>query len=387
MPPNPARSRNLVTFVLAATLSSVAWPGAVNAQDVAAEPKEIGTVVYVEGAPAVYRDGQEMNEPADFGFPVESYDFFRTGELDLLEIETDPAVGADARIVVQPESALYLDMTVLRGRGEESASGAENGRGEQQGVGIVELVHGSLEVAVSRLTADAAFEVKTDSTTMGVRGTRFVVDIAVTGDVLISADEGRVEVRDGAGSVLFAEPGRVVERTDDRRFRNIPVDVSNLSSFRREWAAVRLEQLREDPLRVLRAQARRYLDAREQLGTVYRGVMRRRNILEEWIDNDRRLRREDPSRLRERRERVAPALRRAIPVLRHYERLYYRLQRLAPVLQRIGIDPELRVTEDMTVGEFFDLLDGDSAVFERRMHFLRYSLKLFVLRNAGALPD
>jgi hypothetical protein len=41
----------------------------------------------------------------------------------------------------------------------------------------------------------------------------------------------------------------------------------------------------------------------------------------------------------------------------------------------------------MTVSEFFELLDGDAAVFERRMHFLRYSLKLFALRNAGALPD
>jgi hypothetical protein len=360
---------------VAALLSALAAPGAAQEPTEPAAAKEIGTVVYVEGAPAVFRDGEEMNEAVDFGFPVESYDFFRTGASDLLEIATDPAVGADARIILQPESALYLDMSVLR----ESGAGS--------GPRVVELVHGSLEVAVEQLTSEAAFEVRTDSTTMGVRGTRFLVDLAVTGDVLVSADEGRVEVRDEGGTVLFAEPGRVVERGEDSLFRNIPVEVSELSSFRREWAAERLRRLREDPLRVLRGQARRYLDAREDLGRVYRGVMSRRDVLDQWIDNDRRLRREELSQLRRQRERIAPAIRQAIPVLRRYERLYYRLQRLVSVLESTGMDEELRVSRDMTVGEFFTLLDGDAAVFERRMHFLRYSLKLFALRNAGGLPE
>jgi hypothetical protein len=359
-----------------AALLSLATPGA--AQEPAQPPKakEIGTVVYVEGAPAVFRDGREMNEPADFGFPVESYDFFRTGETDLLEISTDPAVGADARIIVQPESALYLDMSVMRPEALSTAGGS-----------VVELVHGSLEVAVERLTSEAAFDVKTDSTTMGVRGTRFLVDVAVTGEVLISAEEGRVEVQDEAGNVLFAEPGRVVERGEDDRFRNVPVELSDLSSFRRDWAAERLRRLREDPVRVLRGQARRYLDAREELGRVYRAVMSRRDVLDQWIDNDRRLRREDTAQLQRQRERIAPAIRQAIPALRRYERLYYRLRRLVSVLESIGVDQELRAARDMTVGEFFTLLDGDAAVFERRMHFLRYSLKLLALRSAGQLPE
>ncbi|MFW5786011.1 MAG: FecR domain-containing protein [bacterium] len=341
---------------------------------------EVGTVVYVEGAPQVFRDGEVMSNPADFGFPVESFDLLRTGSDDLLEIETNPDLGTEARIVVQPESVLYLDMSVLRSSSDGGSRSA------------IELVHGSMTVVVDRLSRDGTFEVAMDSTTLGVRGTTFNVDVAFNGNVLVTAEEGRVEVRDARGRILFADPERAVEWLDPARFRNIGLgtavpDRDGIRSFRRRWIADRLQELRRNPAALLRVQAQRYLEARQELTRVYRLLMARRDVLDQWIDEERRLLRSSRDARSRQLERVAPHLRSALPILRRYERLHYQLRRTAELYRAEGLDPELPVTDDLTAEELFALVEGDVAVFERRMNVIRYVAKLYVRRNSGVLPQ
>ncbi len=367
----------------AVLLAVALWAAPLAAQDAdtAGRRVDVGTVVYVEGAPEVFRDGELMPNPADFGFPVESFDFFRTAAGDLLEIATNPDLGAEARIIVQPDTELYLDMSVLRV--QASATAPRN---------TVELIHGSISVVVDRLGRESSFEVATESATLGVRGTTFSVDATFNGDVLVTAEEGRVEVRDEGGRTLFADPERAVERLGPDRFRNIALDTTapdrdDIQSFRRRWIADRLQELRRNPAAVLRVQARRYLEAREDLTRVYQALMARRDVLDRWIDEERRLLQPDEAALPQQLRRVAPALRRALPVLQRYERLHYRLRHTAEIYRSEGLDPELRVTDDLTAEELFSLIEGDVAVFERRMNIMRYVTKLYLRRNEGALPE
>lgn len=368
----------LAVMLLGVTLWVVPAP----AQEPAVDERrvEVGTVVYVEGAPQVFRDGEVMSNPADFGFPVESFDLLRTGSDDLLEIETNPDLGTEARIVVQPESVLYLDMSVLRSSSDGGSRSA------------IELVHGSMTVVVDRLSRDGTFEVAMDSTTLGVRGTTFNVDVAFNGNVLVTAEEGRVEVRDARGRILFADPERAVEWLDPARFRNIGLgtavpDRDGIRSFRRRWIADRLQELRRNPAALLRVQAQRYLEARQELTRVYRLLMARRDVLDQWIDEERRLLRSSRDARSRQLERVAPHLRSALPILRRYERLHYQLRRTAELYRAEGLDPELPVTDDLTAEELFALVEGDVAVFERRMNVIRYVAKLYVRRNSGVLPQ
>ena len=385
--PNPVAPRSVPQRFLvmrAAVLFVVALCAAPLAAQNADAPErraDVGTVVYVEGAPEVFRDGELMPNPADFGFPVESFDFFRTAAEDLLEIATNPDLGAEARIILQPDTELYLDMSVLRSR--TNATAPRN---------TIALIQGSISVVVDRLDRESSFEVATESATLGVRGTTFSVDVAFNGDVLVTAEEGRVEVRDERGGVLFADPARAVERLGPTRFRTVAVDTlapdrDEIRSFRRRWIADRLQELRRDPAAVVRAQAGRYLDAREDLARVYQALMARRDVLDRWIDEERRLLRPNADILPQQLDRVAPALRRALPVLQRYEGLHYRLRRTAEIYRTEGLNPELRVTDDLTAQELFALVEGDVAVFERRMNILRYVAKLYLRRNEGALPE
>ncbi len=328
----------------------------------------VGEVVYLEGSPNLVRGGVSLDHAVDFGTRVLNYDQVVTGGADFAEVALDPATGIDALIRVHPGSTFYFDITSLRG----------NQRGG------VELLSGTVSLNVRRLLGDSELEVRTQGAIMGVRGTQFDVAIGVNGDLLVTASEGRVVCRDDGGRTLFATPSQAVEQGFDGRFRNVPVAVSDIETFRREWLTERIEAFQDSPLEVLRYYSGRYYELRGRFNEVYRELLENRDVLDKWMQEDRRgIVGSRMEQLREKRELIGDLLgiRRVLFV---FERVYYRLLELeANLPPGVAGRP---LAGGRTVGDFLSELRRDRRVLGERMQTVRYIFRLYAERNEGTVP-
>ncbi len=328
----------------------------------------VGEVVYLEGAPQLFRRGAVVDDPMDFGTPLLNFDQIVTEERDFAELAIDPDTGIDAVIEVYPNSAFYLDVTSL----QDSQRGG------------VEMLAGTISLNVSRLLGESELEVRTQAAVMGVRGTTFDVTIGVNGDLLVVATEGRVVCRDDTGTTLFATPNQAVEQRFDGLFRNVPVAITEADTFRREWLAERIEAFRASPLEVLRHYRERYLDLRERFSAAYRELFENRSILDKWMQEDRRgIVGSRPEQLREKRQVIGELLR-LRRVLFVFERVYYRLVDLEANVQPRALRAEL--SPGLTVEDFLQELRRDRRVLARRMQTVRYVFRLYAERNDGSVP-
>jgi hypothetical protein len=328
----------------------------------------VGEVVYVEGNPRLTRRGAALNDPVDFGTRLLNYDQVTTESADFAEVAIDPSTGIDATIRVHPASTFYLDLSSLRG----------NQRGG------IELLAGTVSLNVTRLLGESELEVRTQGAVMGVRGTQFDVAIGINGDLLVAASEGRVVCRAEDGGTLFATPNQAVERGFDGRFRNIPIAVSDIETFRREWLEERIEAFRGSPLRVLRYYSGRYYELRGRFNQAYRDLLENRAVLDKWMQEDRRgIVGSRAEQLREKREIIAELLR-IRRVLFVFERVYYRLLELEANLPPGAASRPM--AQDRTVGEFVADFQRDRRVLGERMQTVRYIFRLYAERNDGSVP-
>ncbi|MFP4429964.1 MAG: FecR domain-containing protein [Spirochaetaceae bacterium] len=328
----------------------------------------VGEVVYVEGSPGLIRRGTALDDPVDFGTRLLNYDQVTTGAADFVEVAIDPATGIDATIRVHPASSFYLDISSLQ----------SNQRGG------IELLAGTVSLNVTRLLGESELEVRTQGAIMGVRGTEFDVAVGINGDLLVTASEGRVVCRVEDGGTLFAMPNQAVERGFDGRFRNIPIAVSDIETFRREWLEERIEAFRGSPLRVLRYYSGRYYELRGRFNQAYRDLLENRAVLDKWMQEDRRgIVGSRAEQLREKREIIAELLR-LRRVLVVFERVYYRLAELEANLPPGAAGRPM--ADGRTVGEFLADFRRDRRVLARRMQTVRYIFRLYAVRNAGSVP-
>jgi hypothetical protein len=327
---------------------------------------QVGTVTYLEGSVTVVRDGRRIWEEVDFGFPLEGFDLVETADDGLAELDLEQPGGVHARVMVQPSTSFYVDMEATR---TESPSG-------------LELLGGSVELAVRRY--GAGFEVRTQTATMGVRGTVFAVSSSIQGDILVTCTEGSVVCSTGQGPALLATPGRAVEARIDDVLRNLTVGGANTDEFRRDWTLDRFDAFQANPMPLFDYYSERYIELREQFHDAYRVLVDRRDVLDKWMREDERGTMGSPmERMRERRA-VLPGLMDVRRVLFFLERVYFRAVALTEAAQsRLG---DAVLSSGMTVSEFAAMVRDDATILEPRMHEVRYIFKLFADRNDGRLP-
>ncbi|MFW5742805.1 MAG: FecR family protein [Spirochaetota bacterium] len=328
----------------------------------------VGTVSYVEGFPEIVREGTDVYEEIDFGFRIENFDVVRTDERSALEIDFDPATGVDASVSVEPDTHFAVELSSLR----------------TEQTGAIELIAGSVSVTARRLTGRSRFEIRTPAAIMGVRGTVFDVSGAPGGELLVTTEEGLVEVTDPTGRSLFASPGEAVEVDEaSSLFRSVRYERAQLAAFRREWRAERLERFIDNAPRILSFHGRRYLSAREDFVTAYADLMSHRDLIDEWTEEARRGVRPRARSLRERRELVA-ALRSVRIALFRLEPVMARLDAMAPYVREFVSTVEIE--PGVTGAELYRTVNNDRRLMRERVAEVRRVLKLFALRNGGETP-
>jgi hypothetical protein len=323
----------------------------------------VGEISYLVADATITRAGKTFK--ADFGTIVENYDSITTAGKALVEITLLPASGINGTIKVQPNSTLYIEMSSLQG-------------GKK---GSVELLSGSVSTAVKKLSPQSKFEVRSQGSVMGVRGTQFDVVASATGDLLIVCSEGRVSCEDESGNSLFAEPGTVVERTAEGIFRDIPVRLSDLEKFRQTWNTEKIDAFKSNANRAIAYFAQRYLDLKSQFDRAYRSLLSQKSILDKWYREDARNQIGSTMEIMREKSAITKYLVDIKRVTALFEPIYYRLLQLEDLhKQGYGKGP---LGNNMTSDQFFVRLSNESLELSERMANIRYILKLYSRRNEG----
>lgn len=330
---------------------------------------QIGEVVFVDGTPRFVRDGRELTETVDFGYPVENFDTVRTDERSELEIAIDPATGIDVSIVVAPETTFYLDLSSY----------------QQRQRGVVELITGSINVNAREIREGSGFLINTPTSAMGVRGTVFSVDTAPSGEILVVPEEGVVEVNTASGQRGFARTGQAVEiDTVESVVRTLRFSPARRQTFRETWREERRAQLVERAPQLVRRLGAQYRVMKERFVTTYAQLMRRRDVLDQWMEQGRRGVTGDQSVTRAQVRALAPLLLQLRTGVRAFEQLFARLETLREFLP--AGSGELEVQPGLTIAEVYREIGNDRAVMQERFYEVRYALKLFAVRNNGVVP-
>ena len=335
----------------------------------AAAQAGIGSIAYLEEGVEIDRNRETIPSwDVYIGMGVENYDLLRTDETGYAEVELDSPRSAPSIVRISPNTSFYFEMNKI-------------GRDDTTTIG---LITGSLSVKVAKLSGRQSVEVATESALMGVRGTDFGVTLSPGGDILVTAEEGRVSCIDDSGQELFAEPGAVVEKRPGELFRQIPVAVSDLETFRRDWYAERLEVFKANALRAIKFYAGRYMQLKSRFDSAYAELQGNDPVLRKWYEEDRRGqiggRMES---LREKRELIG-ALLELRKILYIFERVYFRLVELEGYYRegygRGQIEPGL------SSAAFFNRFNREKEELGKKMAELRYITKLYAKRNDGNFP-
>jgi len=335
----------------------------------AAAQSEIGAIAYMEEGVEIDRNrGTIPAWDVFIGMGIENYDLMRTDETGYAEVELDSPRSAPSIVKISPDTSFYFEMNKI-------------GRDDTTTIG---LITGSLSVKVAKLSGRQSVEVATESALMGVRGTDFEVTLSPGGDILVTAEEGQVSCIDDSGQELFAEPGRVVEKRPGELFREVPVSVSDLATFRREWYADRLEVFKANALRAIKFYALRYMRLKARFDSTYGDLQENRQILLKWYEEDRRGQiGGSMESMREKKELIGQllALRK---ILYLFERVYFRLIELEGYYRegygRGQIEPGL------SSAAFFNRFNREKRELGEKMAELRYITKLYAKRNNGSFP-
>jgi len=329
----------------------------------------IGEITYLDGYPEVIRDGDILYDTLDFGFPIQNFDSIRTDESSSVELRLDPSTGIDASISVDPSTHFHVNVSNLR----------------SEQTGSVELLSGSISVVARELTGRSRLQVRTQSSVAGVRGTTFTVTTAIGGEVLISTQEGLVEVTDEQGFALFAAPGEAVEVDTERNvIRNLKYHSDAVDEFRRQWVDDRVDAFRANAPRVLRFYGRRYLGAREQFVQAYEELMSYRTIIDRWIEESRRGVTGSGLSLVQDKRRIAGPLLQIRASMFVFEHTFNRLNQMAAYVRDISATVD--VGDGGSAADLYRRIEIERAVMRHRLATVRHILKLYAERNDGETP-
>lgn len=355
------RPRLLLPSLLAVCLLSLALPA--GAQD------KIGETVYREGEVSLDRNGTTLDPSAvEIGSEIDNYDFMKTGDDGSAQVHLTAPRVPSTTISISPDTEFTFELSTIRGRQH----------------GSLDLVNGSVGLTVSKLGGNQDFDVQTETTTLGVRGTEFTASSSISGDVLVTCASGEVVATDSAGTQYRAIPGTVLENRAGRAFRTLPVASSDLESYRRTWMQDRAREARTNALQLTRANAARYQQLRAAMDRDYAELDRQKAITARWMAEDRAGRAGGGVQVENEKSALAATIARLRQEQFQMERVYYRLQGLKRLHdQGFGHGT---ISGAQSTGQFFDRFQQDRRVVEGRMSTVRYVARLYARRNNGLDP-
>lgn len=334
----------------------------------AAAASAVGTVEYLEGDVSLTRAGAVLKD-LDIGDPIENFDLIKTGTDGSVIIALSAETGMNGTLTVKPKSVFSVKT--------ESVKGVPATEGD--------MIAGSVAVKAKKIAGDPSLRLRTTSTVMGVRGTQFEVVISVNDSILVGCSEGRVACSDEEGASLDAVPGKSVLRSAGEPLANVPVAVSDLETFRKNWIADEIDAFRADPVRALDQYGKAYRRYKAEFKTAF-DPLAADSALGTWSSEYRRgvTPRANDVAVMNQKSQVAPKLMKVRRVLFFFERVYWRLNEIQSIA---GSDVMRKnLPSGGRVSDLYAEIASDKAELEKKTAAYRFALRLYAERNEGREP-
>jgi hypothetical protein len=312
-----------------------------------------GEIVYMEGDVKVYRDGEALPDyRVDVGFAVEEFDMIETGSRGFVELSLN--YGNGGSLQVKPGTSFYFEV-------EDTSTEPKSD---------VHMMAGSMAYRVGKLSGNSAFNVKTESVAMGVRGTSFDATVSPDGGILVTCEEGLVACTNDAGAEQYSRPGRVVENLPNEGLSTAEVPVESLEAYKESWVSAREEVFKSGASTFIRAYARRYLDFLPRFRDAYEELITYEQQLRSAASESANL-----GMLFRLKSRVSPAVVRMRSIMPLFDDLFFRLQTLEEYHSR-GIGRGM-IEGELSTGSFFRRFNRERRDLKQSISKTYFLFKLY----------
>jgi len=329
----------------------------------------IGEIVFIKGNVNITRNGAVLDtNQLEIGYEIENYDLIKTGNNGslIVELNTDKTPGTT--VDISPNTVFSMEVGALTNKKKTSLN----------------MIAGSLALKVKKLSSDKSMDVNSESASMGVRGTTFTVEAAPGGDLLVGCEEGKVECVSVNGKSLYAEPGKAVQYDSENDLQNVPVAVTDLKSFRKNWMADKLSVFKTNPLKAIKQYATKYIDSYNSFNDAYAALVKQNDIINKWYKEDDKGKQGGKMDIMNEKKKLIKPLFTIRKQLVIFEKIYYRLIELFEYYKQ-GYGSG-NIKNGLTVASFFSRFEREQKELEKKMAVVNHVIKMYSTRNGGSFP-
>ncbi|MDC7233587.1 MAG: FecR family protein [Spirochaetales bacterium] len=223
-------------------------------------------IVDLDGEISISRDGEFLDEwDIDYGTELESYDIIHTGPDGYLELSIESPVSSQLSMKVLENTTLFLEHAVQSGKAETSAT----------------LHRGAVQTRAAALIQGNNFNIKTETSVMGIRGTTFTVTQSPDTSILVSCREGEVSctTSDRNSNIM---PGKIYETNPSGQFRVQPLPVDKIDLYTEKWQQARLDALKINGALALEQYASLYNQALPRFQDAWTALEVQQKTFDKW---------------------------------------------------------------------------------------------------------
>lgn len=331
----------------------------------AAPARRLGELVYTEGTVTVHRAGG-VKERVDIGDIIRQYDVIATGPKSRATIDLAAGYPGGAELKLAENTAFYFD--VKAPEGEERRS-------------VIQLLAGALAIKVDKL-ANGSFNVAADGAVLGVRGTVFIVDTVPDGSLLVTTNEGAVEVRSLDGRRAMSRADAAVAVPAGGSTRLLAVEPAKAAEFRAGWRNEAIAAFAPRALETASTYAKAIEDNRAAFDAALRGLKSHDATLKLWRDARAAGRVPRFADWINEKKAVSGALFDCLKALFMIERPYYRLLELKAYHdQGVGVG---NLRDGRSSAAFYAGFEAANADLAADMARVREAMDLFSYAAAGS---
>ena len=329
----------------------------------------IGEIDHISGEVEITRNG-EIYESYDLeeGTELENYDLIRTLDDGEVSVIIDSPLCPETIVQVDSDTTFSLEINKLESRNETTLS----------------MITGALALKVQGLSSKQSFQVESESAVMGVRGTSFSVGASPDGGVLVACEEGKVQCKNEDGDSLDCMPGKVVENIPGESFKQIPVAISSLKKFRKEWLAERIDAFKPNALKAIRQYAKKYKEMVLKFDEAYDSLKSKEDMIAKWIKENKAGKVGSKMEIMKEKKKIIGDLFKLRRILFIFEKIYFRLIELKGYYDQ-GYGKGL-VREGLTTKQFFQKFAKQSRILQKKVAKVKFLMKLYAKRNNGKFP-
>jgi hypothetical protein len=227
----------------------------------------------------------------------------QTGRDGYVELSIQTPVSADLSVKVLEGTTLFLEHALRKQNPETSLT----------------LYRGSVQTKAATLIQGGDFNIKTDSSVMGIRGTTFTVTTSPDTALLVTCREGKV-VCTTEGEDSYIQPGKVYETNPSGQHRVNAVPKEKIDQYINDWKRARLEALSINGTMSLEHYANLYLQVAPGFLESYSELNSKQEIFTRWetiIDEGRTISMGDATKDKIALSNGIIRLRSRLPIMEH----------------------------------------------------------------------